>query len=52
MGQMFDASGLLGNHRSKRYVATVQDGKIEKLEVEDEAPNVTVTDAKKILGGL
>lgn len=49
---MFDASGLLGNHRSKRYVATVQDGKIEKLEVEDEAPNVTVTDAKKVLGSL
>lgn len=52
MELMFDASGLLGNHRSKRYVATVQDGTVEKLEVEDEAPNVTVTDASKILGGL
>lgn len=52
MDLMFDASGLLGNHRSKRYVATVSDGVIEKLEVEDEAPNVTVTDAGKILGGL
>lgn len=52
MGQLFDASGLLGNHRSKRYVAVVDNGKISKLEVEDEAPNVSVTAADKILGGL
>lgn len=52
MGLLFDASGLLGNHRSKRYVATVNNGTVEQLEVEDDAPNVTVTDAKKVLSGL
>lgn len=30
----FDATGLLGNHRSKRYAVTVEDGKVVKASVE------------------
>ena len=52
MGQLFDASGLLGNHRSKRYTAVVEDGKVTKLEVEKEAPDVTVTAADAVLKSL
>jgi peroxiredoxin len=28
---LFDASGLLGNHRAQRYVAVVEDGKVVSL---------------------
>lgn len=52
MGMLFDASGLLGNHRSKRYVALVDDAKVTSLVVEDEAPNVTITKADKVLGSI
>ncbi|PUU78363.1 Redoxin [Tuber borchii] len=52
VGLDFDASGLLGNTRSQRYAAVVEDGKVVNLQVEDEAPNVTVTHADKILGSL
>lgn len=45
----FDASGLLGNHRSQRYAAIVEDGVVKNIFVEDEAPSVTVTDASKVL---
>lgn len=45
----FDASGLLGNHRSKRYAAVVQDGVVKHLEVEGAPPEVTVTAADNLL---
>jgi peroxiredoxin len=48
----FDASGLLGNVRSKRFVAIVEDGVVKKVFVEDEAPNITVTAAEKVLEQL
>ncbi|CEH17331.1 related to peroxisomal membrane protein 20 [Ceraceosorus bombacis] len=48
-GLDFDASGLLGNQRSQRYVAIVEDGVVKHLAKEDEAPNVTVTAADKVL---
>jgi peroxiredoxin len=51
-GLSFDASGLLGNHRSQRYAAIVQDGEVKEIFVEDEAPSVTVTAADKVLQHL
>lgn len=48
-GMAFDASGLLGSHRSKRYAAIVDDGKVKQIFVEDEAPTVSVTAADKVL---
>ena len=48
-GLIFDASGLLGNERSKRYAMVVKNGKIEKLEVEEDPTKVTVTSAETIL---
>nr|AFK44899.1 unknown [Medicago truncatula] len=50
LGQDFDASGLLGNNRSKRYVAVVENGVIKSLQVEDAPPNITVTAAEKSWG--
>lgn len=52
VGQDFDASGLLGNHRSKRYAFVVEDGVVKKAYVEDEAPSVTVTAAENVLKNL
>jgi len=51
-GLSFDASGLLGNHRSQRYAAVVKDGVVEHIFVEDEAPSVTVTKAENVLTHL
>ncbi|KAK4619955.1 Peroxisomal membrane associated protein 20 [Fulvia fulva] len=48
-GLDFDASGLLGNHRSQRYAAIVENGAVKDIFVEDEAPGVTVTEAAKVL---
>ncbi|CAK4031891.1 Redoxin [Lecanosticta acicola] len=48
-GLSFDASGLLGNHRSQRYAAIVDDGVVKHIFVEDEAPSVTVTGAQAVL---
>ena len=31
VGMLFDASGLLGNHRAQRYVAVVENGKVVSL---------------------
>lgn len=47
-GLAFDASGLLGNTRSSRYAAVVENGVVKSIFVEDEAPSVTVSEA--ILG--
>ncbi|EGP90144.1 unnamed protein product [Zymoseptoria tritici ST99CH_1A5] len=51
-GMSFDASGLLGNNRSSRYVAVVESGKVTHVFKEDEAPSVTVTAADAVLGHL
>ncbi|EME41823.1 hypothetical protein DOTSEDRAFT_46717 [Dothistroma septosporum NZE10] len=48
-GLDFDASGLLGNRRSQRYAAIVENGHVKNIFVEDEAPSITVTDAGKVL---
>ena len=52
LGLDFDASGLLGNTRSKRFVAVVDGGVVQNLFVEDEAPNITVTASSSVLGAL
>ncbi|RPB16453.1 Redoxin [Morchella conica CCBAS932] len=52
LGLDFDATGLLGNSRSKRFAAVVEDGKVKNLYVEDEAPEITVTAADKVLASL
>ena len=51
-GLSFDASGLLGNIRSKRYAAIVENGTVKEIFVEDEAPTVSVTAADKVLQHL
>ncbi|KAF1819582.1 Redoxin [Dissoconium aciculare CBS 342.82] len=51
-GLSFDASGLLGGHRSQRYAAVVHNGAVEHIFVEDEAPSVTVTAAEKVLAAI
>ncbi|KAI5367580.1 Putative redoxin [Septoria linicola] len=48
-GLDFDASGLLGNQRSQRYAAIVENGVVKSIFVEDEAPSVTVTAAENVL---
>ncbi|KAL0631355.1 hypothetical protein Q9L58_009785 [Maublancomyces gigas] len=52
LGMELDATGLLGNIRSQRFVAVVQDGKVVDLRVEPDAPGVTVTAAEKVLASL
>ncbi|RPB01187.1 Redoxin [Choiromyces venosus 120613-1] len=52
VGLDFDAAGLLGNTRSKRYVAVVDNGKVVNLQIEDEVSKVTVTHADNILKNL
>ncbi|KIS68607.1 uncharacterized protein UMAG_03177 [Mycosarcoma maydis] len=52
VGQDFDASGLLGNHRSKRYAFVVEGGVVRKAFVEDNAPDVTVTSAENVLKAI
>lgn len=51
-GLNFDASGLLGGHRSQRYAAIVENGKVKEIFVEDQAPSITVTAADKVLQHL
>lgn len=52
VGQDFDATGLLGGHRSKRYAFVVEGGVVRKAFVEDEAPSVTVTSAENVLKAI
>jgi 2-Cys peroxiredoxin 5 len=51
-GLDFDATGLLGGHRSQRYAAVVEDGEVRRIFVEDAAPQVTVTAASNVLQAL
>lgn len=52
LGLTFDATGLLGGTRAQRFVAVVENGVIKTLEVEDKAPNVTVTASDAVLKKL
>lgn len=52
LGLEFDASGLLGGVRSKRYAALVENGVVKNVWVEDEAPNLTVSTADAVLKHL
>ncbi|KAG1750636.1 Redoxin-domain-containing protein [Suillus paluster] len=52
VGLLFDASGLLGAPRSKRYVIVAQDGKVDFLAVEEQPANITVTAANLVLAQL
>nr|POE56329.1 putative peroxiredoxin pmp20 [Quercus suber] len=52
IGMDFDATGLLGGHRSKRYAAVIEGGIVRQIFVEDEAPSVTVTSAENVLQAL
>ena len=46
---LFDATGLLGNHRANRFVIKVKGGKVESVDVEPDPTQVTVTSADKVL---
>ncbi|KAH8113044.1 Redoxin-domain-containing protein [Phellopilus nigrolimitatus] len=52
VGMLFDASGLLGGPRSKRYVLVAEDGKVTHVAVEESPPDVSVTKADAILAQL
>jgi peroxiredoxin len=52
LGLIFDASGLLGSPRSKRYVIVVQDNKVQLVAVEDEPANITVTASEVVLSQI
>lgn len=52
VGQEFDATGLLGGKRSKRYAFVVEGGVVRKAFVEDNAPDVTVTSAENVLKAI
>lgn len=51
-GLLFDASGLLGNARSKRAVLVVDNNTVSKAFVEDSPPDVKVTAADHVLQSL
>jgi 2-Cys peroxiredoxin 5 len=52
VGLGFDATGLLGNARSQRYVAVVENNTVSQLFVEQAAPDVKVTAADHVLSQL
>lgn len=52
LGLVFDASPLLGSVRSKRYAIVANGEKVETIAVEEEAGQLTVSDAKTILAQL
>ncbi|KAK5049578.1 hypothetical protein LTR84_004507 [Exophiala bonariae] len=45
----FDASGLLGNYRSKRYAVAVENGKVVKASVEPDNVGISDSAADKFL---
>jgi len=45
----FDASGILGNKRSKRYAVATDDGKVVKVAVEPDNIGVSISAAEKML---
>lgn len=52
LGMKFDASGLLGNERTKRFAAVVENGKVKTLYVEENPPDVQKTKAEEVLKQL
>ncbi|KAJ7216953.1 Redoxin [Mycena haematopus] len=52
LGLIFDATPLLGNVRSKRYVIVANGKTVESIAVEEIPSQLTVTDAKSILAQL
>lgn len=52
LGMDLDATGLLGGIRSKRFAAVVDNGKVVDLQVESDAPAITVTAAENVLASL
>lgn len=52
VGMSFDGTSLLGNHRSLRYVALVEDGTVTKIFVEEQPTELAVTKAENVLGAL
>ncbi|KAG2751338.1 Redoxin [Suillus brevipes Sb2] len=52
VGLLFDASGLLGSPRSKRYVIVAQDGKVDFIAVEEQPANITSTAANVVIAQL
>ncbi|KAF8170715.1 Redoxin [Mycena galopus ATCC 62051] len=52
LGLLFDASPLLGNPRSKRYVIVANGQTVETVAVEEIPSQLTVTEAKTILAQL
>ncbi|KAJ3528703.1 hypothetical protein NMY22_g5730 [Coprinellus aureogranulatus] len=52
LGFLFDASGLLGGPRSKRFAIITDGDKVTSVDVENKPPEVTVTSAESILKKL
>ncbi|KAK0524797.1 hypothetical protein OC842_005723 [Tilletia horrida] len=52
LGLDFDATGLLGSHRPKRYAAIVSAGILKKLVVEEDPTQVQFTGAASVLSHL
>ncbi|KAF8550703.1 Redoxin [Imleria badia] len=52
LGLIFDASGLLGSPRSKRYVIVAQDNKVQFIAVETEPADITVTASDVVLSQI
>jgi len=48
----FDGTALLGNHRSNRYAAIVEDGVVKNVWQEEEVPTVSVSGADNVLKNL
>merc|ERR1711939_664233 len=52
LGLSFDATGLLGNHRSHRFAMLVEDGVVKAFEQESDPGAHTVTKAETFLAKL
>jgi len=52
LGLVFDASPILGAPRAKRFVIIAEGGKVEKVIVEEDPTQLTVTEAQAVLSGL
>jgi len=52
LGLDFDASGLLGNTRSKRFTLVVDGGIVKDVRVEENPPDLTITLAGDVCKSL
>ena len=48
----FDATGFFGAHRSQRYAALVNNGVVEKIFVQDDPTQITVSSAENLLEAI